>query len=162
MDPHITATSPTDWKYISEGGSTIVFSYIGPPNPDFDETALRLRKVDHDASLTDTPSFEEVEPDDPSIIFQHRIIERIFPRHHLPLLDAVKVDRPWLEQLARLTEEHRPSERRKRDKIDTHKHKAVLATDLVGGLGWAVEIKVCLSNMTVYVVFTPSHKRSSH
>ncbi|KAK7695082.1 hypothetical protein QCA50_002272 [Cerrena zonata] len=141
MDPHITETAPTDWKYISEGGSSIVFSYTGPPNPDFDETALRLRKVDHDSSLTDTPSFEEVEPDDPSIIFQHRIIERLFPSTFLPHLDAVKVDGPWLEKLSHLVEEHRPEERRERDKIDTRKHKAVLATDLVGGHGWAVEIK---------------------
>lgn len=149
MDPHITATSPADWKYISEGGSSIVFSYTGPSNPDFDETALRLRKVDHDSSLTDTPSFVEVEPDDPSIIFQHRIIERLFPSEHLPRLDAVRVDGPWLEELARLTEEHRPQDRRERDRIDTKKHKAVLATDLVGGAGWAVEIKVRSSKLIV-------------
>ena len=29
-----------------------------------------------------------------------------------------------------------------RDRIDVSKTKAVLATDLVGGKGWAVEIKV--------------------
>ena len=43
-EPHVGDTSPHDWKYVSEGGSTIVFSYAGPPHPHFDGTALRLRK----------------------------------------------------------------------------------------------------------------------
>src|SRR5258708_6482561 len=43
-DPDATKTSPSDWKYVSEGGATIVFSYAGPPHPDFAHTVLRLRK----------------------------------------------------------------------------------------------------------------------
>lgn len=144
MNPHITQTSPSDWKYISEGGSSIVFSYIGAPNEDFDGKVLRLRKVDHDASSTDTPSPDEVEPDDPSIAFQRLVIERLFPPQHLPQLRAVRLDGTWLEQLSQLVDEHRPEERSKKDKIDTRKQKGVLATDLVGGQGWAVEIKVFL------------------
>ncbi|THV07793.1 hypothetical protein K435DRAFT_741128 [Dendrothele bispora CBS 962.96] len=57
----ITTTSPNDWKYVSEGGATIVFSYVGPlpPTPQspsgqsscrvrnqaFEGMVLRLRKV---------------------------------------------------------------------------------------------------------------------
>jgi inositol-pentakisphosphate 2-kinase len=55
MDPDATTTSPSDWKYVSEGGATIVFSYVGPPRPDFKRTVLRLRKsVTHPATEADT------------------------------------------------------------------------------------------------------------
>ena len=60
----------------------------------------------------------------------------------LPHLDAVHVEHNWLHELSTLVEPHRPMERRMRDRIDVSKTKAVLATDLVGGKGWAVEIKV--------------------
>ncbi|RDX56425.1 inositol-pentakisphosphate 2-kinase [Lentinus brumalis] len=156
--PHIADTSPHDWKYISEGGSTIVFSYSGPSHPHFDGTALRLRKgpvpaheepekyaqppLAHTLDGGEDVAEDELEePDDPTIVFQHTVIERLVPKKHLPRLDAVHVERRWLQELAELTEPHRPLERRARDRIDTSKRKAVLATDLVGGQGWAVEIK---------------------
>ncbi|KAH9901480.1 inositol-pentakisphosphate 2-kinase [Cubamyces lactineus] len=160
--PRIEHTSPRDWKYISEGGSTIVFSYTGPPHPQFDGTALRLRKrpisaavqtqgvphgydtQDNGEKQADRNAVEEEqadEPDDPTIIFQRTVIERLVPRAHLPRLDAVHVARAWLAELAALTEPLRPPERRAVDAIDTGRRKAVLATDLVGGGGWAVEIK---------------------
>ena len=156
--PHIADTSPHDWKYISEGGSTIVFSYAGPAHPHFDGTALRLRKAPvpapedpekyaHTQSQRQLPTEgesenEAEEPDDPTIVFQRTVIERLVPREHLPRLDAVRVERGWLQELAGLTEPQRPLERRAKDRIDTGRRKAVLATDLVGGNGWAVEIKV--------------------
>ncbi|KAM5531738.1 hypothetical protein V8D89_014587 [Ganoderma adspersum] len=149
--PHLADTSPQHWKYISEGGSSIVFSYSGPPHPTFDGIALRLRKApvpelpEHEApeqyqqpQLVDP---EEDDPDDPTIVFQHAVIERLVPKKFLPRLDAVRVDRAWLQELSDLTEEHRPSHRRVKDRIDRGRRKAVLATDLVGGSGWAVEIK---------------------
>ncbi|KAI0748504.1 inositol-pentakisphosphate 2-kinase [Daedaleopsis nitida] len=142
-DPHIGDTSPHDWKYVSEGGSTIVFSYSGPPHPDFDGTALRLRKgpvpAHEEPDKYDTP--ELVEPDDPTIVFQHAVIERLVPKQYLPHLYAVHVERRWLQELRALVEPHRPQERREKDRIAIERTKAVLATDLVGGLGWAVEIK---------------------
>ncbi len=141
MTTHITETLPSDWKYISEGGSSIVFSYAGSPNPSFDGTALRLRKVPNNEQETVTPEGEE-EPEDPTIVFQHRVIQRLIPSEFIPRLESVHVDRTWLEELAKLSEERRPAERRAKDRIDLGKRKAVLATDLVGGLGWAVEIKV--------------------
>ena len=151
--PHVADTSPRDWKYISEGGSTIVFSYSGPPHPQFDGTALRLRKGpvperEHaDAEQYQQPQLAdaedgEEEPDDPTIVFQRTVIERLVPKQFLPRLDAVRVDRAWLQQLSDLTEAQRPKERRAKGRIDTGRRKAVLATDLVGGEGWAVEIKV--------------------
>ncbi|KAI0333575.1 hypothetical protein GY45DRAFT_1368302 [Cubamyces sp. BRFM 1775] len=157
--PRIEHTSPRDWKYISEGGSTIVFSYTGPAHPQFDGTALRLRKrpvsaaaphgydtqrniekqADGSASAVEEEPVDE--PDDPTIVFQRTVIEQLVPRAHLPRLDAVHVARAWLAELAALTEPLRPPERRVADAIDTDRRKAVLATDLVGGEGWAVEIK---------------------
>ncbi|KAI0078850.1 hypothetical protein K474DRAFT_1706046 [Panus rudis PR-1116 ss-1] len=142
MSVSVTETSPKDWKYISEGGSSIVFSYVGPPHPSFNGTALRLRKVNHEPTESEILLLKDVEePDDPTIIFQHRIIERLVPKEYLPVLESVKLHRPWLEDLAMLVEEHRPKERRQADRIDITKKKAVLATDLVGGKGLAVEIK---------------------
>lgn len=138
---HVIDTQPSDWSYISEGGSSIVFSYSGPSNPTFDATALRLRKVSiHEHDTVIEPGQEE--PDDPTIVFQHRVIQRLVPAEYVPRLETVHVERTWLEQLAKSSEARRPAERRAKDRIDLGKRKAVLATDLVGGAGWAVEIKV--------------------
>ena len=159
-----TRTDPRDWSYISEGGATIVFSYNGPPHPHFSGTVLRLRKIeikpppkeifkplDYAEGVDDTSSEDDGgeessddddEPDDPSIAFQNRITSRIISPKHLPRLEAVKVGRSWLEHLKKHGEKRRPESRRTIDTIDTGKKKAVLATDLVGGAGWAVEIKV--------------------
>lgn len=140
MAIHVKDTAVSDWKYISEGGSSIVFSYIGTAD-EFVGTALRLRKIENKLPYSELPDGEK-EPDDPTILFQHHIIEKLVPTFHLPRLDSVHTDREWLEHLAKLSEEKRPTERRAKDRIDAGKKKAVLATDLVGGLGWAVEIKV--------------------
>ncbi|TCD63299.1 Inositol-pentakisphosphate 2-kinase [Steccherinum ochraceum] len=139
MPSNITATSSSDWKYISEGGSSIVFSYIGSAD-EFIGTALRLRKIENKLPYTEYADGKE-ELDDPTILFQHRIIEKLVPSAYLPRLDSVQTDREWLELLAKQSEEKRPAERRAKDRIDAGRRKAVLATDLVGGLGWAVEIK---------------------
>ncbi|PSS36810.1 hypothetical protein PHLCEN_2v1354 [Hermanssonia centrifuga] len=142
MSPDATTTSPSDWRYIAEGGSSIVFFYNGPPNPDFDATALRLRKTANDVFPVIDESVEEEEPDDPTILFQHQVIQRLMPAEYLPRLDAVRVGKEWLEELKKLNEEIRPLERREKDGIDVRKRKAVLATDLVGGTnGFTVEIK---------------------
>lgn len=149
-DPHINETSPHDWKYVAEGGSTIVLSYAGPPNIKFDGTVLRLRKgplfpVPHDAGGTldvgKDPEIYFEEPDDPIILFQSEVIERLLPEDSLPQLQAVRVESNWLAELASLVEEQRPIARREKDRTDITRRKAVLATDLVGGKGWAIEIK---------------------
>ena len=144
MPLDVTDTLTQHWSYISEGGASIVFSYCGPPNPDFDGTALRLRKIAHANRADAIPStgLDVEEPDDPSIVFQHEVIQQLVPPEHLPRLENVKVDRPWLEALKVLTEERRPPERRAKDAIDVSRTKAVLATDLVGGKTLAIEIKV--------------------
>ncbi|KAI0807758.1 inositol-pentakisphosphate 2-kinase [Fomes fomentarius] len=145
-DPHLSDTHPHDWKYVAEGGSTIVFSYAGPPHVHFDGTALRLRKGPVPA-LEESDNHDELapppfdEPDDPTIVFQRTVVERLVPSEFLPRLDAVRVESAWLRELRGLVEPLRPLERRQRDRIDVGKTKAVLATDLVGGKGWAVEIK---------------------
>lgn len=141
MTTNITDTLPSDWSYISEGGSSIVFSYSGAVNPYFDGTALRLRKVANNEPESTTPEGED-EPDDPTITFQHQVIQRLVSSEYLPRLESVHVEKAWLEKLTTNNEDRRPAERRAKDRIDLGKSKAVLATDLVGGLGWAVEIKV--------------------
>lgn len=140
-DPRVGETSPADWKYIAEGGATLVLSYDGSPNPKFTGTVLRLRKADIHVVFEDAPQFWS-EPEDPIIQFQDEVIERLLLPENLPRLQRVDVERPWLEQIADRIEEQRPAKRREKDKIDLSRHKAVLATDLVGGKGWAVEIKV--------------------
>lgn len=176
----IADTSPQDWKYISEGGSTIVFSYVGPPNTLFDRTALRLRKGPvvahsdpdkHQEPQLAEPSTQEDrqtsknapadpdEPDDPTIVFQRTVIEQLMPIEHLPRLQSVHVARAWLEELAERTEPLRPPQRRAKDTIDRGKRKAVLATDLVGGAGCAVEIKVRPSHLLFLPCLPPPRRR---
>ncbi|KAJ3541092.1 hypothetical protein NM688_g6133 [Phlebia brevispora] len=141
MTLNITAVQPEHWKYVSEGGASIVFSYQGPPHPHFDGTVLRLRKIPYNNAPTSaTPEVAE-EPDDPTIQFQQQIIQRLIPVAHLPRLESVEVQREWLEELQRLADVERPAERRAKDRIDVCRRKAVLATDLVGGNALAVEIK---------------------
>jgi inositol-pentakisphosphate 2-kinase len=159
----LTDTVPTDWAYLSEGGATIVFSYVGTPNPTFDGTVLRLRKRRHDSSASThtisipgsapstvqnhhNPPPPPVRHEDPTIAFQRECIARLIPPAHLPRLEALDSDRtllrPWLEMLASQCVLHRPEERRRLDAIDLSTPAPVLATDLVGGQGIAVEIKV--------------------
>ena len=137
-------TDVSDWKYISEGRSTIVFSYIGAPHPTFSEMVLRVRKAPIEQTGSDANRDErggEDEPDDLSIDFQNRVISQLVPRIHLPVLESVRVERKWLERLSAAVDGKQPEARRKKDTIDVGRRKAVVATDLVGGKGWAVEIK---------------------
>lgn len=148
-------TSGDDWSYVSEGGATMVFSYVGRQSEDFSGMVLRLRK----APLSDLqdvgPSLSEdgeyaVEPDDPSIAFQMRVTSRLLPPEHLPRLAACRVSYNLLSSLSDSSALSRPSDRSLKDTIDTRRRRAVLATDLVGFEGaeegieprrFAVEIK---------------------
>lgn len=46
----ISDTKLSDWKYVAEGGATIVFAYIGSQHPLFTGKVLRLRKRKHHKS----------------------------------------------------------------------------------------------------------------
>ena len=150
-------TEPDAWQYVSEGGATIVFSYRGPEHPVFTGTVLRLRKIGLDQLSASDKNFERdvdvdvEEPDDPTIAFQHRITSKLISPSFLPRLDAVRVERSWLENLQRMSDAIRPQERKQKDTIDISRRKAVLATDLVGGDGWSVEIKVKLHQSISFV-----------
>ncbi|KAF9454600.1 inositol-pentakisphosphate 2-kinase [Macrolepiota fuliginosa MF-IS2] len=135
----ITQTLPSHWKYVSEGGATIVFSYVGPPDPTYDGMVLRLRKA-----VNGSPEQEatgEDEPDDPVIEYQTRCMERVFPQENLPRLQSVRLERKWLKGLVEMHDFKRPEARRGKDHVDFSRKKGVLATDLVGGDWIAVEIK---------------------
>jgi inositol-pentakisphosphate 2-kinase len=151
----IVNTDPKDWRYVSEGGATIVFSYHGPPNPDFDGTVLRLRKalvpsLKSVVKIRDGEVYKphaqdgEEEPDDPTIEYQTKCMAKLIPPEHLPRLETVKLDQEWLQRLAQLENLKRPEARREKDGIDVDRRKGVLATDLVGGNWLAVEIKVLI------------------
>lgn len=198
-DPDATTTSPSDWKYVSEGGATIVFSYAGPTHPDFTRSVLRLRKsvthpppkpihkpldlaeewgrkkedeieeawkahliLNEGAAALEGDNEEEEEPDDPTIEFQKRVTSLLIPLEHLPRLEPVSVQPAWLQQLAGLSEAHRPSERTAKDAIDPSRTKAVLATDLVGGKGMAVEIKASPIPVTPWTNPDKSLSRNGH
>ncbi|TFK30038.1 inositol-pentakisphosphate 2-kinase [Coprinopsis marcescibilis] len=149
--PSIGQTTPGDWRYVSEGGATIVFSYRGPDNPNFNGTVLRLRKalvpvfrkrsntIEDASARPDT--LDEEEPDDPTIEYQTKCMSRLIPLEHLPRLETVDLDRDWLERLVASQNLNRPEVRRGKDGIDVNRKKGVLATDLVGGNWLAVEIK---------------------
>ncbi|THH16637.1 hypothetical protein EW146_g4035 [Bondarzewia mesenterica] len=145
----LSETSASDWKYISEGGATIVFSYRGPPHPSFDGTVLRLRKqklhqalpktADGVQMFCETP--DAAGPDDPMIEFQQNVIGRLISPEFLVQLQLVDIEHQWLENFALQHDFLRPEGRRQVDTIDLSKGKAMLATDLVGSKGCAVEIK---------------------
>lgn len=163
--PDVLHTTPDDWKYVSEGGATIVFSYNGQPHPDFDGTVLRLRKTSvRSATHPSAPVEGEEEPDDPTIEFQTKCMERLIPPEHLPRLETIHLNRAWLEKLVEIHDRVRPEARRAKDTIDLNKKKGVLATDLVGGKWMAVEIKVCLvfkRNTIYYLMHYPSRNGRS-
>lgn len=155
---NVTHTLPQEWRYISEGGATIVFSYTGE-HPDFNGTVLRLRKTPFSNESVRVPVSAEAEgisqtsqvnrenysePDDPMIDFQHTVIERLIPTEHLPRLMPVRVEYAWLQSLAERCHSERPQDRTQKDHIDVARTKAVIATDLVGGDGLTVEIKASL------------------
>ncbi|KAG6814553.1 hypothetical protein H0H92_000081 [Tricholoma furcatifolium] len=141
MAIHATDTLPQHWRYVSEGGATIVFSYVGPQNNQFDGTVLRLRKAALSISSSENTVNSQEELDDPMIEFQHKCMERLIPLEHLPRLESVHVARDWLESLISVHDAERPEERRAKDQIDLRRKKGVLATDLVGGDWLSVEIK---------------------
>ena len=131
---------PQDWVYLSEGGSTIVFSYTGPFHPNFSGKVLRLRKASLDVISHDRTMDEE---DDPVITFQNTVIAVLVPSKFLPDLEVVLLDAEWLATLEVLRDGDRPAERRAKDQIDKARRKGVLATDLIGGADiLAIEIKV--------------------
>jgi inositol-pentakisphosphate 2-kinase len=166
----VTQTSPADWHYISEGGASIVFSYRGPPNPAFSDKVLRLRKSSRERQLkydnipnhnssgeaaaeghrsqsqSTGPEPNEVldldSAEDRSISFQQTVSARLIEPAFLPRLETITVEQQWLEVLSTESEGARPAERQRKDGIDTRRTNAVLATDLVGYQGLAVEIKV--------------------
>ncbi|GLB34803.1 putative phosphorylates Ins(1,3,4,5,6)P5 at position 2 to form Ins(1,2,3,4,5,6)P6 (InsP6 or phytate) [Lyophyllum shimeji] len=139
----VTDTLPEHWKYVSEGGATIVFSYVGPPDPHFNGTVLRLRKstVPGVASQVNGAGETQRDPDDPMIEYQQKCMERLIPVEHLPRLQSVHVDRRWLESLVTLHDTERPQDRRVKGQVDLTRTKGVLATDVVGSSRLAVEIK---------------------
>lgn len=130
---------PQDWVYLSEGGSTIVFSYTGPIHPNFSGKVLRLRK----ASLNGISHDSTIDEDDPVIAFQNTVIANLLPSNFLPDLEVVLLDAEWLAALEVLRNDDRPAERRAKDQIDKARRKGILATDLIGGADiLAIEIKV--------------------
>lgn len=161
--PDILQTRPTEWKYVSEGGATIVFSYKGSSHSDFDGTVLRLRKAPvGTGSEIKTDFVATYSEDDPTIEFQAKCMQRLIPPEHLPRLETVLLSRAWLEALVDLHDHFRPLSRRQKDQVDLTKGKGVLATDLVGGNWLAVEIKVkpllpCMDWILIDITF---HSRS--
>ena len=133
----LSQTSPTHWKYISEGGATAVFSYRGPPHPILTGKVLRLRKTSSHARGT---------PIDVDVQFQQKIISRLVDPAYLVHLQIVPLEAHWAEAFSRHHESSRPPERRNSSTIDNSRRTAVLASDLVSGIPCAVEVKVINHN----------------
>lgn len=146
----VSRSSLEDWKYIAEGGSTIVFAYVGLANHLLSNKVLRLRKVKYQTigSKDDALAPPLNDLDDPVIVFQHMIIRRLVPDGFLPSLEVVNVDKGWVRLLAEAAEAQRPEARRLVDQIDLDRETAVLADNLIGDSGLAVEIKVSVRCLT--------------
>jgi inositol-pentakisphosphate 2-kinase len=133
----ISQTSPTRWKYISEGGATIVFSYNGPHHPVLTGKVLRLRKAPREGHWP-----PQDENPDLTVAFQQNVISRLLDPSYLPDLQTIPLQAEWVDALSIYHESFRPRERRGISVIDRSRHTGVLAPDLIGGLSCAVEVKV--------------------
>lgn len=140
FDVDVTQTNTADWKYVNEGGATIVFRYAGPTHPVFSGKVLRLRKVNVGQQGQDSSN----DAVDPSVLFQREIISQLFIPDCLPSLESACVERAWLESLIRVAEDARPLSRRIKDQLDTTRTRGVLATNLIETSGLSIEIKVKL------------------
>ncbi|KAH9001517.1 inositol-pentakisphosphate 2-kinase [Lactarius akahatsu] len=133
----LSQTSPTDWKYLSEGGATAVFSYRGHPHPILTGKVLRLRKTSSQAGGRPI----DIDIPEPAVTFQQNIISRLVDPTYLVDLQIVPLETHWVETFSLHHELSRPPERRSTSTIDNSKRTAVLASDLVGGIPCAVEVK---------------------
>lgn len=152
----LSNTSPGDWRYVAEGGASIVFSYTGPADHRFGGTVLRLRKATHDFvkdSAAELLPTKDV--DDLFIPIHQRVMLRLVPEGYLPQLRSARVEREWLMRLDQLSANQRPLDRLRTDRIDISRHNAILVADLVGTAEWTVEIKVC-----IYPIRMNSHHTS--
>jgi inositol-pentakisphosphate 2-kinase len=133
----LSQTPPSEWKYISEGAATVVFSYNGPHHPILSGRVLRLRKAPregHDPRHSAS--------DDNLVAFQRSVVSRLLDPSYLPDLQIIPLQADWVEALSINHESFRPQERRSTSVIDCSRQTGVLAPDLIGGLSCAVEVKV--------------------
>jgi inositol-pentakisphosphate 2-kinase len=136
----LSETSPTEWKYISEGGATIVFSYQGPSHPILTGKVLRLSKAPHGGNRSSLGvSYENSQL---VVERQQKVISRLLNPSYLVDLQVVPLEAQWIETFAIYHESSRPQERKSISIINCASRTGVLAPDLIGGLSCAVEIKV--------------------
>lgn len=137
MASSLSQTSPSEWKYISEGAATVVFSYNGPHHPILTGRVLRLRKAPREGH----GPRHSVSDDNP-VAFQQSVVSRLLDPSYLPDLQTIPLQADWVEALSINHESFRPQERRSTSVIDCSRQTGVLAPDLIGGLSCAVEVKV--------------------
>lgn len=133
----LSQTSPSEWKYISEGAATVVLSYNGPHHPILTGKVLRLRKVPREGHPPRHSVF-----DDNQVAFHQSVVSRLLDPSYLPDLQTIPLQSDWVEALSIHHDSFRPQERRSTSVIDCSRQTGVLATDLIGGLSCAVEVKV--------------------
>lgn len=133
----LSDTNSSDWRYLAEGGATMVFSYTGPSHPVYSAMVLRARK----RIFTSQYGLMQVHEDN-NFLFHRTVIMRILDSEFLPVLLPAHASRDWLFQLTESAEKWRPEERRAVNGLDPTNCSLTLATDLVGRQGLVVEIKV--------------------
>src|ERR1700761_5571270 len=139
MSLSVTSTLVTHWKYLNEGGASLVLAYTGPSDIRFDNSILRLRKSPIHPSTPHQPI--PTPADDPTVVFQAHVISPLLNSRYLPTLHIVALGPLWLSELARSIHDLRPKTRSDADQIDLTRASGVLATNVIGTTGIAVEIK---------------------
>lgn len=139
--PSISSTRPEDWSYLAEGGANLVLTYRSQDNSAFNRKVLRLRKRNKAGKSLGG----EADTD-----FHNFIIQPLFP--HAVELETAPVEREWLQGVQKMLdeEETRPQERRETSEIDVESQFGILADDLLGGEGFAFEIKVSALSSSVH------------
>ena len=134
----LSESCPDDWRYLSEGGVTMVFSYTGTAHTVYSSMVLRVRKS---VTLSSESISEQAHHED-ILSFHRYVIRRLIDPEFLPILLPAYASRDWLSRLAEGAEKWRPEGRREVSRLDVNQHSVVLATNLVEEDGVVVEIKV--------------------
>ena len=136
-------TRPLEWKYLAQGGANIVLAYDGaPPQPQFDDKLLRVRKVNAHRSSAELGGMEE---DLLELGFGGEVVAPLLGDEFVPLVESHTVGREWLEEMRELLSrsEAAAGDRAAGAEVNVEADRVQLTDDLTSGhKTLAIEIKV--------------------
>ncbi|OHS97612.1 hypothetical protein TRFO_09305 [Tritrichomonas foetus] len=139
--PQLKCLDPACWDYKAEGFDSIILTWVGPSNSEFNLKALRLFK-NHNEGFRRGNSQPLTDFTDRVVILDKYI--NSFIRPHLPEVDAgtpVRVTQQFLEDIERKITPKRPESRIKESTICITSQVAILHDDHIPPNSLVIEIK---------------------